>query len=459
PNNHDIPGKLRLNQCKHAEIIEHKFENDDIPDEGKKKELLENFKNLVTPIKITTPFQLLKNLFALKGFEKGLFEWLGGYFIFDEIHAYNPKVFAQILVLIEFAVKYFNVSVFVMTATLPDFLRKEIEKALGNYETISADDMLYKSFNRHRINVKQGRLDENTASIQETLNSGKKVLVVCNTVKQSQLMYESLSTNKKVLLHSAFNAHDRNQKEEQLFDPGINLLVGTQAIEVSLDIDFDIIFTEPAPLDALIQRFGRVNRKRQKGICNCVVFEDRNKTDKYIYSNEQVINRTLEILKIKQQENQGILQESELQKMIDYVYPQWDIKDKEDFDTTSTLLKYTIENELKPFISNKKSEEDFYSQFDGIKVLPSCFLSDYQKLLENNMFTKAESLKVQISEKRFFALANNQGVEKEVTIFELKNSTRIKEQPVWIVSKKYTNVLGLQVELDDDLSIPFGQFL
>jgi CRISPR-associated endonuclease/helicase Cas3 len=50
-------------------------------------------------------------------------------------------------------------------------------------------------------------------------------------------------------------------------------LIGTQAIEVSLDIDYDVIFSDPAPLDALIQRFGRVNRKRLKSPCPCLVFK------------------------------------------------------------------------------------------------------------------------------------------------------------------------------------------
>lgn len=457
--NNEIPGKVGVIHGKLAEFIEYKFEEDDLVDESKKKELVENFKNLVTPIKITTPFQLLKNLFALKGFEKGLFEWLGGYFIFDEIHAYNPRVFAQILVLMEFAVKYFNVKIFVMTATLPAFLRKEIEKTIGKHEAITADDNLYKSFNRHRVIVKAGRLDEDIESIQEKLDEGKKVLVVCNTVKQSQTIYQSLNANKKVLLHSAFNSFDRNHKEQELFNPNTNLLVGTQAIEVSLDIDYDVIYTEPAPLDALIQRFGRVNRKRKKDYCDCIVFEGRNKSDKFIYSNEQVIHRTMEILKIKQLENSGIIQECELQNMIDFVYPDWDEKDKEEFDTTYTLLKYTVENELKPFVNNKKSEEDFYKQFDGIKVLPSRFLGNYRKHLENNHFIKAESFKVQISEKRFFILGKNQAVDKETTVFELKNSAKIKEQEVWIVSKKYDSELGLQLDKEEDHINVDDQFL
>lgn len=447
--NNDIPGKVGVIHGKLTEFIEHKFGEDDFIDETNKKTLIENFKNLVSPIKVVTPFQLLKNLFALKGFEKGLFEWFGGFFIFDEIHAYNPKVFAQILVLIDFSIKYFNAKVFIITATLPAFLKKKIEQTIGNHTAITASKKLYKCFNRHRVIVKPGLLVDNIASIQKKLDDNKKVLVVCNTVKQSQEVFQSLNTKKKVLVHSAFNAIDRNNKEQEAFDIETSLLVGTQAIEVSLDIDYDVIFTESAPLDALIQRFGRVNRKRKKGLCDCVVFEGRNKSDKYIYSNEQIINRTIELLKITQINKSGIIHERELQEMIDYVYPDWDRKDKEDFEITFTLLRYSIENELKPFINNKKSEEDFYKQFGGIKVLPSRLLTDYRRYFEKNQFVKAESLKVQISENRLFSLIKSQAIVKETIVFELKKSSKTNQQSVLVVDKKYDSELGLQFDEDE----------
>src|SRR5690606_9862873 len=106
----NIPNKVGLLHGKLSAFIEAKFENDDMVDEKLKQEIKEQYKTHVTPLKIVTPFQLLKNIFAIKGFEKGLFEWAGGYFIFDEIHAYNPKVFAQIISLLKFATKYLGVN-------------------------------------------------------------------------------------------------------------------------------------------------------------------------------------------------------------------------------------------------------------------------------------------------------------------------------------------------------------
>ncbi len=443
-----IPDKIGLIHGKLSAFIEAKFENDDLIDEKRKKEIKEQYKTLVTPLKVVTPFQLLKNIFALKGFEKGLFEWMGGYFIFDEIHAYNPKVFAQIISLLEFSIKYLGTKVFIMTATLPTFLRKELEQAVGEHSALCANQELYAEFNRHRIIVKNGTLITNLDLIQEYLDRDKKVLVVCNTIKQAQTVFGQLNSESKVLLHSAFNGIDRNKKEKQLFDATIKLLVGTQAIEVSLDIDYDVIFSEPAPLDALIQRFGRVNRKRQKRICECFVFEERNESDKFIYRNEEIIARTIQILKEKESQNSGILKESELQQMIDFVYPYWHKNDKDEFDKIHTLLNNFIENEMKPFIYNQKQEEDFYDQFDGVKVLPSALEDEYLKLLEANKFIKAESLKVQISEKRFLQLFHNDGITREVIVLELLQNKMVKEFKYLLINRKYSENLGLEIDVE-----------
>lgn len=454
-----IPEKTGLLHGKLSAFIEAKFEEDDIVDEERKVQIKEQFKTLITPFKVVTPFQLLKNVFSLKGFEKGIFEWAGGYFIFDEIHAYNPQVFAQIVTLLQFATKYLNVKVFIMTATLPTFLRKELRNAIGDHSIISASKDLYDSFDRHRIIIRSGKLTENIELIQKYLDKDKKVLLVCNTVKQAQIVYEKLQVNSKVLLHSSFNASDRNRKEKMLLSDDVKLLVGTQAIEVSLDIDYDMIFTEPAPLDALIQRFGRVNRKRKKGISECFVFEERNDADKYIYKNKGIIERTIEILKEKQKVNSGIIKERDLQEMINFVYPNWDEEDKSEFDKIHHLLSRYIENEMKPFIYNPKQEEDFYKQFDGVKVLPICNLDKYKSYIDNNKYIKAESLKVQISTKRFLSLIQKEEIQKEYFIIEDSKTKKAKENFVYVVYKKYNSELGLLIDQSENRGFNVNQLL
>lgn len=184
-----IHGKL-------SEYIENKF-GDEIfssKNEKLKKELKESYRALVPPLKVATPFQLLKSIFGLKGFEKGIFEMSGGYFIFDEIHAYDPEVIAQIKVLLEFAIHYLNVNVCVMTATLPTFLKNKLCGIMQPHTEIYADDNLYKKYIRHKIRVTKGLLSENIPIIQQRLEEGDKVLVVCNTVKQAQSIYQLLDS-------------------------------------------------------------------------------------------------------------------------------------------------------------------------------------------------------------------------------------------------------------------------
>ncbi|GAB4044039.1 CRISPR-associated helicase Cas3' [Spirosoma jeollabukense] len=361
-------------------------------------ELKDKFKTLVTPVKIATPFQLLKHLFGLKGFEQGLFEMVGSYFIFDEIHAYSPDVFAQIKVLLQYAVKHLHVNVMVMTATMPTFLKRELEEAIGQFTEIKASPNLYSQFVRHRLQLQDGLLTDNLNVICQSLKAGKKVLVVCNTVKNAQLVFNELKeeVENTVLLHSAFNGRDRTSHELNLKrgeeDGSIQLLVGTQAIEVSLDIDYDIIFTEPAPIDALIQRFGRVNRKREKGQSPVVVFRESNPTDHYIYPSE-IVALTIKVFDEIIANNDGIIAEGQLQHYIDFVYPNWQPKQKEQFDLIYNSLSVSAER-LVPMYRSKLGEEDFYKQFDGIKVVPVILQETYIERLSQFDFIGAESLRV-----------------------------------------------------------------
>lgn len=413
-------------------------------------EIREKFKTIYTPLKVITPFQLLKHLFGLRGFEKGIFEWVGGYFIFDEIHAYRPDVFAQIIVLLKYITKHLRGKIMIMTATLPSFLKREIEVALEEFTEIKADQELYDSFNRHRIVLKEGLLAANLDLIISDLKAGKKVLVVCNTVKQSQDVFRNLKAyaSKAVLLHGAFTGEDRTIHERELKDGEknkenrIQLLVGTQAIEVSLDIDYDIIYTEPAPIDALIQRFGRVNRKREKSICPVVVFKESNPNDRFIYS-PLIVERTLQTFETIVKTNDGIIEESKLQSYIDLVYPDWDKKSHEIFTNTYQLLSNAV-CQLAPMFCSKHTEEDFYKQFDGIKVLPAVLKNRHEQYLSNFDFIGAERLKVQIRKNKFAQLMaeSDQNLYKESFSFETK-SKKLISIPYWVILKKYDPELGL----------------
>lgn len=337
----------------------------------------------------------------------------------------------------------------IMTATMPRFLRLELEKSIGKFETVKANGELYQDFQRHRIILREGLLVDNLQDIKVCLQQEKKVLVVCNTVKSAQKAFQQLQNSvpqeEAVLLHGSFTGVDRAEKEKDLMQKGIKLLVGTQAIEVSLDIDYDIIFTEPAPIDALIQRFGRVNRKREKGICDCVVFKEGNEDDKHIY-NPSTIKKTILALQELVDTNKGIIDEAILQHSIDEVYNEWDEESKKKFDDQERYLNEALQL-LSPMFKNKHTEDDFYKQFDGIKILPQCNKNNYERLLNEFDFISAESQKVQIRKGRFMGWLQSGNIKKDA--FAFGEGNKINVESYFITNKVYSPDLGLMSDEEE----------
>ncbi|MFD1874313.1 CRISPR-associated helicase Cas3' [Hymenobacter bucti] len=428
------------------------------------RKLREQFRTLARPVKTMTPFQAIKHLYGLQGFEKGWFEWVGSCFVFDEIHAYEPKVFAEIILLIEVLTQQLGARVLVMTATLPDHLRARLMKALGLHTAIAAAPSLYPTFNRHRVHVLNGRLADNLPLIAHRLTTLKadskpcRVLVVTNTVAQAQEVFRELRSlvpdyapgkSAALLLHGRFNARDRSAKETELETAeNIQLLVGTQAIEVSLDIDFDVIYSEPAPLDALIQRLGRVNRQRQKGLSDCFIFEEANADDRFIYKDREVVGRTLEKL-AEVAAAGGVLEERQLQEYLNFVYDGWQLKAQESYEQHLGHLRYNLAHILQPFSADPTREEDFYKKFDGVAVVPQGLEAEYQRYLEQFDFIEAEALTVSVRAGTF-AGGKEEGwiTQSFVAAFgadKSGESSSLKTMPYYVIHHPYSLELGLQI--------------
>lgn len=422
------------------------------------KKIKATFQTLETPMKVVTPFQLLKHIFGLKGFEKGIFEMSGGYFIFDEIHAYDPAVFAQIAVLLEFTMQKLGARALIMTATLPSFLKDELKK-VAHFEEIHADEALYAKFRRHRLEVLPGEILGSLDRIADEFRAGRQVLVVCNTVLRAQEVFHALKPHAQdfMLLHGAFNGEDRAALERKLSENPPQLLVGTQAIEISLDIDYDVIYTELAPLDALLQRFGRVNRHRfwQDPPRPCYVFEERNVKDKFIYSSQTAILNTLVALRQIAGKDGGVIDEKELQGLIDSVYPDFPSDDREKFEDTRRYLRSSLER-LVPMEQSKQSEEDFYKQFDGEKVLPVELYPRFIQMLKDFDFIGAQRLKVGIRRGELARWLKSGILEAKTFHNETtaKKNGKPLEFKFLVLNLPYSSELGLQKNAEP-ISISF----
>ena len=110
------------------------------------------------PIKVFSPYQMLKAMFQLRGFEAMLTDYVGASFVFDEIHAYEPKRLALILILIRYLREHFHARFFIMSATFPSLIKARLTDALGSYTQIEADMTIFERFRRHHLKLLDGDL-------------------------------------------------------------------------------------------------------------------------------------------------------------------------------------------------------------------------------------------------------------------------------------------------------------
>lgn len=366
------------------------------------------------PVRVFSPYQMLKAMYRLKGYEAQLTDYHDGLFIFDEIHAYEVKRLALILRTIAYLRRHYNARFFIMSATFPTLVREWLFEALGETPQILAEPDLYAKFQRHRVRLVEGEvLDEaNLTRVYQAALAGQSVLVVCNIVARAQQVYDWLRHQlaptgiETVLLHGRFNMRDRQVKEQTIRDrtgadrtggPPI-VLVATQAVEVSLDIDLDTIYTEPAPLEALVQRFGRVNRRGNKGIADVHIFTVPPDAQKKIYD-PQLVDRTLGLLN---RENSRPIDESLVGDWLDEIYAG-EIAEKwrQEFAQTAAEFDQAVVNALRPFQSDRDLEKRFDKMFDGVEVLPEDLLPEYERLLEEGDFVLASELLVPISYRQY----------------------------------------------------------
>jgi CRISPR-associated endonuclease/helicase Cas3 len=371
-------------------------------------------KNFVKPVKIVTPHQIIKNFYGLKHFEEAFLQYRNGLFILDEIHCYDRLFLGELLAVMRFIKNRFNGSFLFMSATLPVIIEDIIKDQVGIvHETIKFGIDELHEFTRTRLNLIAGKIEdsENIVTIQKNIDNGYRVLIVCNTIKKAQQIYDKIECSNKILLHSAFNVVDRNEIENKIikhenFKDKIQVLVGTQAIEVSLDLDYDCCYSEIASIDSLIQRFGRVfrNRKRQKGEYGDVyVFTEADRATSFIYNEEieeqkfNFIDLTLQFLK---RLNGKPLDYKSICSGVDEVYNIF-YKNAilETFNSACNRMEKLV---LKPMADYEEESKLYFEQFDGIKILPFLLSDQYCYYVESQRFIDADNLLVNLSERKLF---------------------------------------------------------
>jgi CRISPR-associated endonuclease/helicase Cas3 len=191
---------------------------------------------------------------------------IGAAFVFDEIHLYDDRLFSALL---HFVQIFRNAPILLMTASLPQARLGAIRCVLeGRGEALGVveGDPDIESRERYRF---VGLTHEPGEAVHKILNEGGKVLWVTNTVRSCVSSFRQLQMEDLAPLpyHSRYRYIDRLGHHSRVIDafrvPGPALAVTTQVCEVSLDLSADLLVSELAPVPALIQRLGRLNRRTE----------------------------------------------------------------------------------------------------------------------------------------------------------------------------------------------------
>jgi len=196
---------------------------------------------------------------------------MSSFVVFDEMHLFDPELGLQATRLICERLNRLGIPYAVLSATLPDSVVEFWKRHLGA-EIVEADE----EFAQRQVTVKWKGVLLSLEEVQQALASERfnRILAVCNTVDRAVELYKQIRDIAQAqgyacnLLHSRFLPDDRKEKENWVNDcfgkdaklDTKALLIATQVVEVGLDISADLLLTEVAPVDALIQRAGRIAR-------------------------------------------------------------------------------------------------------------------------------------------------------------------------------------------------------
>ncbi|ATW27427.1 CRISPR-associated helicase Cas3' [Candidatus Formimonas warabiya] len=334
----------------------------------------------IRPVTVGTVDQLLN-----AGFNGG--HWVlkeinaaNGVIILDEIHAYDGWTLGLIVA----TIRHFTdlgARFLLMSATMPQNLIEMFQKVLPEAQII--EDTALLNAHRSKYFIQDKSIMEADNDIRAAVTAGHKVLVVVNTVERCQQLATKLEDLAPLCYHSRFILRDRKDIEAKMDDA--RLVIATQIVEVSLDLDFDWLFTECAPPDALAQRAGRVNRYRDPGRDSRIYIYRSDEKSQKIYdpiNDPELLNRSFEAFKKSPQD----MTERNLLDVIEKVYANMRFEEKKGFP--EALNQYELSQKIRLAILDNplkedelaKQEKTRMSDYETISVIPYCFYSDVQEI-------------------------------------------------------------------------------
>jgi len=440
--------------------------------------------NFLRKINIITIDQFLRTFLQLGKYYARRFLFRDSLIIIDEFHLLNENM---LVLTLHFLKKYFEIYKLKIVFSSATLNKQYLSEILNYFDRIWINGNLIenKGFNeiktkilekypnkqRFKLEIIEGKdLLEDLERIIE-FSKYKKILVITNVVNKAISIYkklEELKIKNKILLHGRFSYVDRDFKERKLYEllskDKTFIFVSTQVSEVSLDVDFDILFTEASSIPSLIQRFGRVNRNGEKEGCFVFLYKPKDiEVQKLVYKNiEQTFNFFKKHKDLPEREWIGYyfdMQELELEKIKEmkrlinifetstgYFY-SFSKKDNENdfWKLVNFRESYSISVLLDPEIIDNQTLK-FWKILTGIDYKKS-----YEKYYKENGEDKKELSK---KLKRFLVPIN---IRDEKVINEMLEEEKLRGYPT--LSKKvaekfgirYSHKFGLYIEKEEKI--------
>ena len=285
PDGYDIPKQLV--GIIHGDSEQFLTQLSDDETQGEAEETNENvkaqeFENnfYAKPITISTVDHLLMSLYhGYKYADRAFFNIASSLVVFDEIHYYEGRTIEAIATAMR-RLTQLKIPHLVMTATIPEVVRKQFndpEEYPFQQAPAVINDTSEPKTPFEIVKLQQTPLGEENTISPELVdlvkqNRGKRQIIFVNQVNRAKNVYLALKdqgiSDNLICYHSGFIGKHRVEKEKiirSLFKGSdACVLVSTQVSELSLDISADVMYSEIAPIDSIVQRGGRLHRNGWK---------------------------------------------------------------------------------------------------------------------------------------------------------------------------------------------------
>ncbi|EDP75968.1 CRISPR-associated helicase Cas3' [Hydrogenivirga sp. 128-5-R1-1] len=331
-------------------------------------------KNFAKPLIVSTPDQLFPFVFRPKGFEKFLSLFSYSRVVIDEVQLFEPQTLGFLVKAIEKA-HQFGGKVMVMTATLPSYVRRDLQGIDLKEGRFITDTV------RHNVKLIPMSITSGEGlKLIKSLSERGKALVITNTRTKALELKEALGVGE--VLHSWFIQKDRKKKEEEIKDffdsEEKGLWITTQIAEVSLDLDADFLITELSTADSLLQRMGRENRKGVKPVDepNVFVFTEECSGIGNVYR-KSIHEITKEKLK------EGLIDEEWKLGFVEEVYSALEERDREYISKYEEAKRYIDDLwVLREKFFNKREAQEMFRDVLSEVVIPEVFRGEVEPLVE-----------------------------------------------------------------------------